>query len=79
MVSLPHEIDEEATRRKAAPYEELVGDILPIFIDREGVLSVMWQNDISTPLAKLRGLEQLMWDMYDSPECSTAWWDGCRK
>ena len=68
VVSLPHEIDEEATRRKAAPYEELVGDILPIFIDREGVLSVMWQNDISTPLAKLRGLEQLMWDMYDSPE-----------
>lgn len=68
VVSLPHEVDEEATRRRVAPFEELVGDILPIFVDREGVLSVMWQNDISTPLAKLRGLEQLMWDMYDRPE-----------
>jgi hypothetical protein len=28
----------------------------------------MWNGDISTQLANLRGLEQVMWDMYDRPE-----------
>jgi len=48
--------------------QDAVGGILDIAVDRQGELCCMWQNDIATNLAKLRGLEQLMWDVYDSPE-----------
>ena len=38
-----------------------------MFVSRQGPY-FMWNGDISTDLAKLRGLEQLMWDVYDNPE-----------
>ena len=64
----PHEIDETATQASYDRLYDLVGDILPVYVDRQGVLCSMWNQDIATNLAKLRGLEQIMWDAYDNPE-----------
>ncbi|MDD6032335.1 MAG: hypothetical protein PUC47_02450 [Oscillospiraceae bacterium] len=64
----PHQVDEEATRERLEPLQELFDGILPVYVDRQGALCRMWTMDISTPLAYLRGLEQLMWDVYDRPE-----------
>ena len=64
----PHEIDESATQAMYNRLYDLVGDILPVYVDRQGVLCSMWNQDIATNLAKLRGLEQIMWDAYDNPD-----------
>lgn len=63
----PHRIDEEATAEAVARLQEAVGDILPIDVVRA---PAYWgfSADISTDIAKLRGLEQLMIDMYESPD-----------
>jgi len=61
-----HRVDEEATARKASRLHDAVGDILPIAIDRSPAYTG-WNGDISTLLAQLRGLEQLMLDMVDNP------------
>jgi hypothetical protein len=66
--SRPHQVNEGVTTRRAERLNEAVGDILPIYVDRRGALSQMWNMDISTDLAKLRGLEQLMFDVYDRPQ-----------
>jgi hypothetical protein len=62
-----HGVDEEDTRRNLARLQDAVGEILTVNLDRSpdclGFLS-----DISTTLCKLRGLEQVMIDMYESPE-----------
>lgn len=63
-----HEINEEATQDSFDKLYDVLGDILPVYVDRQGALCTMWNNDISTNLAKLRGLEQIMWDAYDNPE-----------
>lgn len=65
---LDYEVDEEKTQGRSDILIDAVGDILDVTIDRQGALCAMWSNDISTLLAKLRGLEQLMWDVYDRPE-----------
>lgn len=62
----PHAIDEEATARSAAYLAEAVGDILPVDIAR-GAFYSGFSADISTHLARLRGLENLMTDMYEYP------------
>ncbi len=62
-----HVIDEEATARNASRLHDALGDILPVCVDRAPVYR-MWDGDISTQLAYLRGLEQIMWDMVDRPE-----------
>ena len=67
MVSPHHVIDEEATERDAAMLRDVVGDILDVNVDRAPVYTI-WNADISTQLAYLRGLEQMMWDMVDNPE-----------
>ncbi|MFW6312817.1 MAG: hypothetical protein ACOC2N_02925, partial [Spirochaetota bacterium] len=46
---------------------EAIGDILPVVIDRFPLYRD-FHADISTDLAKLRGLERIMLDMYDNPE-----------
>ncbi|MBU0608529.1 MAG: hypothetical protein KKI08_11630 [Armatimonadetes bacterium] len=61
-----HEIDEEATARNVARLQEAVGDLITIDINR-GPIMQGFLADISTSLAYLRGLEQLMLDMYESP------------
>ena len=62
-----HVIDEEATERNAARLHDAIGDIITINIDRAPAWS-KWRADISTDLAHLRGLEQMMWDMVDNPQ-----------
>lgn len=62
-----HKINEEATSEKYAKLQSAVGDIVEVHLDRGPMLS-MWTGDISTDLAKMRGLEQIMWDVYDRPE-----------
>jgi len=61
-----HEIDEAATARNVARLQEAVGDLITIDINRGPVMQG-FLADISTSLAYLRGLEQLMLDMYESP------------
>jgi len=62
-----HKIDEAATARTVEQVHDILGDILPIDIVRTPGYSA-FMADISTSLAKLRGLEQLMVDMYESPK-----------
>ncbi len=62
-----HEIDEAATARLADRLHDLLGDLLPINLDR-GPAYRMWTGDISTDLGHLRGIEHLALDMMDRPE-----------
>lgn len=63
-----YEVDEEQTALLLNQMQEAVGDVIPLEVDRQGILCEMWNNDISTLLARMRGLEQIMWDAYDRPE-----------
>ncbi len=63
-----YKVDEQATANEYDRLYDVVGGILDVEVDRQGLLCGMWNNDISTILGKLRGLEQLMWDIYDRPE-----------
>lgn len=67
MVSPHHVIDEEATARDVSRTRDAVGDIIEVNVDRAPAYTV-WNADISTQLANLRGLEEMMWDMVDNPE-----------
>ncbi len=62
-----HVVDEEQTAERLARTTEVFGDILPVFADRAPEYR-MWNGDISTQIAYLRGLEQIMVDMVDRPE-----------
>lgn len=61
-----HAVDEAETARNLEKLSEAVGGILEIDIDRTPV-HIGFMADISTSLAKLRGLETLMLDMYEHP------------
>lgn len=63
----PYEVDEKATALRQEQLEEALGGAMPVFVSQQGPYS-MWSGDISTDIAKMRGLEQLMWDAYDRPE-----------
>jgi hypothetical protein len=67
LVAPHHVIDEEATARDVSRLQDAVGDILEVNVDRAPVYR-MWHADISTDLAYLRELGQVMWDMVDNPE-----------
>lgn len=67
MTALHHRIDEEETARNVAKLQDAVGDILEVNVERGPALQG-FMADISTSLAGLRGLEQIMVDMYESPE-----------
>ncbi len=62
-----HIVDEEKTAEHVARLQDAIGDIVPLSVDRAPAYR-MWGGDISTHLAYLRGLEQLMWDMMDRPD-----------
>lgn len=64
----PYAVDEEKTARQVEWHEEVLDGILAVAVDRQAPLCTMWRNDISTLLARLRGLEEIMWDAYDRPE-----------
>ena len=61
-----HEVDEEATARDLDRLASAIGDILTIDVQRTPVYAG-FAADISTTIAKLRGLEALMTDMYEYP------------
>ena len=61
-----HVIDDEATARDVARLQDAVGDILEVNVSRAPLYRV-WHGDISTDLAYLRELGQVMWDMVDHP------------
>ncbi|MEI6502294.1 MAG: hypothetical protein WCP21_14865 [Armatimonadota bacterium] len=61
-----HEIDEAATAQAVGRLQDAVGDLIAIDVNRGPLLSG-FMGDISTCLAYLRGLQQLMVDMYESP------------
>ena len=62
-----HAIDEQATATHFQRVGELFGDILPVVLDRAPFYRI-WNGDISTNLAALRGLDTVMYDMMDNPE-----------
>ena len=61
-------IDEKATAEKLEKVREALDGILDVVCSRVGIYCTDWNRDISTDLAKLRGLEQIMWDVYDRPQ-----------
>lgn len=63
----PHQIDEVATAENIRKLEDAIGDILPVHCER-GPVCQGFMADISTHLAQLRGMEQLMFDMMESPD-----------
>lgn len=63
----PYEVDSEKTELRMEKLEEALDGAMPVFVSKQGPFA-MWSGDISTDLAKLRGLEQIMWDAYDRPE-----------
>jgi hypothetical protein len=67
MVAPHHIVDEDLTARWFEQLSNAIGDIITINVDRAPVYRI-WNGDISTQLAYLRGLEQVMWDMMDRPE-----------
>jgi len=62
-----HFIDQDRTREECDRLSAAIGDILPIHLARHPAC-VNFKADISTDLTQLRGLQQLMLDMYESPE-----------
>lgn len=62
-----HKINEEATRERFCKIQDAVGDIIDVHLNR-GPMLFMWTGDISTDIAQMRGLEQIMWDAYDRPQ-----------
>ena len=62
-----HEIDEAASTRLVQRLGDAVGDILEVDVWRAPVL-MDFAADISTTAGFLRGLEQLMIDMYEAPQ-----------
>ncbi|MBI2440826.1 MAG: hypothetical protein HYV35_05580 [Lentisphaerae bacterium] len=62
-----HEIDEGETTRNVERLREALGDILPVDVVRGSFYS-HFSADLSTHLAKLRGLDTLMLDMYQYPD-----------
>lgn len=62
-----HCIDEQATSERHARLTDAIGDIIPVTVDRSPAYR-SWNGDISTQLAFLRGIEQMMLDMVDRPD-----------
>lgn len=62
-----HEIDEAATAANVQKLGDAIGDLVPIHCER-GPLCQGFMGDISMMLAQMRGLEQVMMDMCESPD-----------
>ncbi len=59
----PVEVDQEAADRMVAEAQEVLGDILTV----RQVGKMGWRHGLSRVLIHMRGLEQMMLDMYDNP------------
>jgi hypothetical protein len=62
-----HEIDEEATAERLEKLQDAVGDLIEVDLDRSPIYQI-WEGDLSTSLGHLRGIQESMMDMYDSPD-----------
>ncbi len=62
-----HRINEQESALRLEKIASAVGDLLDVQLDR-GPMLQFWTGDISTDLAKMRGLAQIMYDVYDRPE-----------
>lgn len=58
------QVDEEASQRDWERAQELLGDILAV--QQKGVTRISFH--LMNLYSQLRGLEQVMWDMYDAPD-----------
>lgn len=67
LVKPEHRIDETETSLRLERLQDAIGDLLTINLDRSPAY-LNFQGDISTTVAALRGLEQIMYDMSDTPE-----------
>jgi len=67
MIQPHHVIDEKETNHRVSELHDAIGDIITINVDRATAYR-RWNGDISTQLGRLRGIEQIMWDMTDSPK-----------
>ena len=61
------QIDEAATAEREAITHDLIGDLMPVEIYR-GAWTRGWTGDIAMTLGNLRGMENLMTDVYEEPE-----------
>ena len=66
-----HVINEEETAERLGKMEDLVGDLITIDLDRSPAY-VCWQGDLATPIGHIRGIQEMMMDMYDEPEALHA-------
>ena len=62
-----HAIDEDDTARNLEQVHGLIGDIIAVDLCR-GPISRNFAADLSTSLGHLRGIENIMLDMYENPE-----------
>lgn len=61
----PHlEVDERETAQRLAMMQDVFGDILSVY----GYLTAAFTANQPGKAAELRGIEQIMWDMYDEPD-----------
>ena len=67
LVEPRHVVNEEATARNVERLQDAVGDVLEVNVDRSPAWTG-WAGDISTHLAYLRDIGQMMWDMVTNPE-----------
>ena len=66
MVEPHHVIAEDDTARRIAKLAGAIADIITVNVDRAPTYRA-WNGDISTQLAQLRGLDQIMVDMMERP------------
>lgn len=66
MQAPPYEIDEAQTAEQVARLRDAVGDILEVDALR-GPQIIGGAGDISSTIGAIRGIEQIMYDMYESP------------
>jgi len=62
-----HHIDEEETARHVQKIGDVIGDLIEINVER-GPICQGTAMDISTDLAQLRGMQEIMMDMYEYPD-----------
>jgi len=67
LVEPRHVVNEEATASNVERIRDAVGDIIEVNLDHAPAWT-SWAGDISTHLAYLRSIGQVMWDMVENPE-----------
>ena len=68
LITVDHEIDEEATEKERQFYESVYEGILPVCINRRPIYAKFGYSDLSTALAEIMGFENMMIAMIEEPE-----------